>query len=331
MSEEEKTQKSKTIPSIIFVLSLVLLVTLFGWWWSDEPDQFPVTEFPNQQDQSLITGRTTTKTLLTVMETLLNKPGGYLSNDVLPPGILLDNIPNWEFGVLTQVRDLARVLRNDMSRSQSQSVDDKDLAKGEPQFHFDHQSWLFPSTEEEYRKGMIAVKRYLERLIQIDHPDAQFYARADNLSEWLALVEKRLGSLTQRLSASVGQVRVNIDLAGDASATQATSKPEELIVKTPWGKIDDVFYESRGAAWALIHFLKAIEVDFKEVLEKKNARVSLKQIIRELEATQETLWSPVVLNGSGFSLLANHSLVMASYMSTANAALIDLRALLKRG
>ena len=102
-------------------------------------------------------------------------------------------------------------------------------------------------------------------------------------------------------------------------------------MKTPGNEIDDVYYESRGAAFALIQFLKAAEVDFADVLEKKNATVSLRQMIRELEATQQTVWSPVILNGSGFGIWANHSLVMASYLSRANAALIDLRELLAQG
>ncbi|MCH2177123.1 MAG: DUF2333 family protein, partial [Lentisphaeria bacterium] len=67
------------------------------------------------------------------------------------------------------------------------------------------------------------------------------------------------------------------------------------------------------------------------VLEKKNARVSLAQIIRELEGTQASLYSPMVLNGTGFGFFANHSLVMASYISRANAATIDLRELLEKG
>lgn len=103
------------------------------------------------------------------------------------------------------------------------------------------------------------------------------------------------------------------------------------MTRTPWLEIDDVFYEARGGAWALLHLLRAVEVDFAEVLRNKNAEVSLRQIIRELEATQEPMWSPMVLNGSGFGPLANHSLVMASYISRANAALIDLRALLAQG
>jgi hypothetical protein len=77
--------------------------------------------------------------------------------------------------------------------------------------------------------------------------------------------------------------------------------------------------------------LKAVEHDFADILQKKNALVSLRQIIRELEATQQSVWSPVILNGSGFGILANHSLVMASYISRANAAIIDLRSLLSQG
>ena len=96
-------------------------------------------------------------------------------------------------------------------------------------------------------------------------------------------------------------------------------------------KIGDVFYESRGSAWALIHLLKAVEHDFTDILIKKNSLVSLRQIIRELESTQDALWSPVILNGRGFWFVANQSLVMASYISRANAAIIDLRILLSQG
>ena len=161
--------------------------------------------------------------------------------------------------------------------------------------------------------------------------NAQFYARADNLNEWLSLVEKRLGSLSQRLSAAQAQVRTNIDLAGDASAQQSTTADREIVAKVSWFKIDDNFYEARGTAWALIHFLRAAEQDFGPVLQDKNAIPSLQQIIRELEATQQPMFSFVVLNGSGLGLFANHSLVMSSYITRANAAIADLRTLLADG
>jgi hypothetical protein len=318
---------------VLAVLAILLLFTMF--WWDKTPDQFsPVVnakELAIERQQKVVTGYTSTATLITLVNSLLDKPGGYLSNDLMLPSIWMDNVPNWEFGVLVQIRDFSRALRNDLSRSQSQSLEDNDLTIAEPQFNFNSDSWILPSTEGEYRLGLKALESYLARLSDNKENNAQFYARADNLAAWLAIVEKRLGSLSQRLSASVGQVRINTDLAGDNTSQQSTPSPAELVTKTPWAEIDDIFYETRGSAWALIHLLKAAEHDFSDVLKDKNALLSLRQIIRELEATQVTVWSPMISNGSGFGFLANHSLVMASYISRANAAIIDLRSLLSRG
>lgn len=315
--------------------TVVFILFVLAQYWSFMPDNFNVQEKSLAQAKSLntapVTGFTTTHTLIEVSQTLLNKPGGYMSNDIMPPTVFLDNMPAFEFGALEMIRDLALVLKKDFSRSQSQSLENKYLKIAQPKFNYDHASWALPSTEDEYQKGIDALIEYRNSLADTNQNDAQFYARADNLTDWLNEVEKRLGSLSQRLSASVGQERVNTDLAGDTAAAQSTSAPSQLQVKTSWWQIDDVFYEARGASWALLHFLKAVEIDFAATLQKKNAQMSLKQIIRELEATQETVWSPMILNGSGFGMLANHSLVMANYISRANAAIIDLNKLLIQG
>ncbi len=323
----------KTVVAALLAYLLVALVV--GVYWSMMPGQFNITErartFSGANSADPVTGIPSTIALIGVAETLLDKPGGFIHNDLFPPGLWLDNMPNWEYGALIQVRDLSRAMRESYSRSQSQSREDPDLAEAEPSFNFKTNSWAIPASERQYRSGIRYLKAYLGRLADAGNPDAQFYARADNLAYWLATVETRLGSLSQRLSASVGQRRLNIDLAGDAEATQSTWAPSEQMIQTPWMEIDDVFFEARGTTWALIHFLRAAEIDFAEVLDKKNAGVSLQQIIRELEATQQTVFSPMILNGSGFGFVANHSLVMASYISRANAAIIDLRRLLSDG
>lgn len=329
--------------SVIAALVIVLLIIIvLAFYWSREPDLLSQEDYATSLNNTSyltlgtpasgdIIGSVTTASLLYTSSALLEKPGGYLSNDIFPPGVLLDNIPNWEFGVLVQVRDLSKALREAFSRSQSQSTEDEDLIIAEPKFNFDSESWILPSTESVYREGNEALNRYHTRLVDANQAQAQFYARADNLRFWLASVEKRLGSLSQRLSASVGQRRLNTDLAGDASAEQSTPAPTEVEIKTPRFQIDDVFYEARGTTWALIHYLKAVEHDFDEVLRRKNALVSVQQIIRELEATQTSVMSPIILNGSGFGVFANHSLVMASYISRAHSAIIDLRELLAQG
>ena len=309
---------------------VLLLLAALGIYWSNEPKPFRVHE-PSSSALPVVVGVTTTNTLIGVVDVLLNKPGGYLSNDLMPPSIWLDNLPSWEYGVLIQVRDLSKAMRESFSRSQSQSTEDYDLSLAEPRFNVDHARWAAPWPEIEYAAGRDHLTGYATRLTDREVFDAQFYARADNLRYWLGTVEKRLGSLSQRLSASVGQRRINTDLAGTAGARQSTDSPQEIIVKTSWWEIDNVFYEARGTSWALVHFLKAIEVDFQDVLAKKNALASVQQIIRELEMTQHSIYSPMIVNGRGFGLLANHSLVMASYISRANAAIIDLRELLSKG
>ncbi|QIB66001.1 DUF2333 family protein [Kineobactrum salinum] len=328
--------RHRWLMAVLLVLLVYLVLTiLLGMYWSIAPARFDVTaraaQYAEEDGAQVTTGSTMTAALIGVMETLLEKPGGYLQNDVFPPGLWLDNIPNWEYGALIQSRDLARALREVLSRSQSQSTEDKDLSLAEPRFNFTADSWILPAAESEYRDAIGYVRSYLRRLQDEDVRNAQFYARADNLRYWLATVDSRLGSLSQRLSASVGKRRLNTDLSGEGSARQSTRSGDEVAVQTPWSEIDDVFFEARGTAWALIHFLKAAEVDFADVLANKNARVSLRQIIRELEATQATIWSPMILNGSGMGVLANHSLVMASYISRANAAIVDLRDLLSQG
>lgn len=316
--------------AIFFILMWILSI-----FWSVEPDLFEPTELAQQQAQlnneKVVPGYTMTSTLIVVTESLLDKSGGYLSNDVLPPSVLMDDMPSWEFGVLEMTRDLALAMRKDLSRSQSQSIENSFLTKAQPLFNNNHLDWILPSAESRYQEGIDNLYLYRKSLSDISQGQGQFYARADNLRDWLKQVEKRLGSLSQRLSASVGQDRLDTSLAGDAQATQSTPTAKNLVDKTNWWKLDDTFYEARGASWALLHFLKAVEADFADVLEKKNAGISLQQIVRELEATQESIWSPVILNGSGFGLLANHSLVMANYISRANAALIELSELLNQG
>ncbi|GAB1264486.1 DUF2333 family protein [Aurantivibrio infirmus] len=321
---------------IYFLLFCFLFVVGVGMYWSSEPDPFDVRvvaeEYATENGHQVVIGTTTTATMIVTTRYLLDKPGGFLSNDVMPPGLWLDNMPSWEYGALIQIRDLSKAMRERFSRSQSQSIEDEDLALAENRFNVDNSAWLFPRPEAEYAEAAEYLENYLRRLGDADQTNAQFFSRADNLRYWLSNVETRLGSLSQRLSASVGQRRLNLDISsGSSGEISSISAPRDELVQTPWMDIDNVFYEARGSAWALAQFLRAVEVDFADVLEDKNALVSLQQIIRELEATQVTIWSPMILNGDGFGFLANHSLVLASYISRANAGIIDLRELLSQG
>lgn len=319
-----KTNAEKGLVWVIGALA-VLIVLIFlavSWYWSEEPDKFDVLEVAAKHGnvknpKELPLGYTYASALVQIGETLLKKPGGLLVNDVFPPGVLLDNIPSWEYGALTALRDATTALRNHFARAQTQSREDPDLARAEPFFYFDHKSWQLPSSESEYEKGIEALERYRVRLMK---RDANFYSRADNLRQYLEVLEKRLGDLSNRLSASAGDTR------------QVSGHDHRNVVsRTPWLVIDDVFFEARGYTWAAMHVLKAIEFDFRDILGNKTALVSLEQVIHELEDGQAPFLSPVILNGGGFGLFANYSLTLANYIARANAATIDLRSLLQQG
>jgi hypothetical protein len=137
----------------ILGLTAIFVVFALGEWWSREPQQFNVLEeaikqanpsamtkmnlIPKAEVQSMVENRpkeqsyeslsadlpvgyTYASTLSHIANTLLHKPGGYLTNDIMPPGVYLDNIPSWEFGALVMLRDAATALRNHFARDQSQ-------------------------------------------------------------------------------------------------------------------------------------------------------------------------------------------------------------------
>jgi hypothetical protein len=325
--------KEKGVSWTIAMLSIIFIVVFLAIaeYWGEEPDRFDVVataakEGKVKDAKQLPIGYTYATTVIRVAETLLTKPGGFLVNDMFPPGVFEDNMPSWEYGALTALRDSTSALRNHIARAQSQSKEDPDLALAEPFFYFDHTSWQLPSSESEYQKGIEAMRRYRARL---STRDGSFFARADNVRQYLEILEKRLGSLSNRLSASAGDTG---PVAADLVAQNANpADRRQTMPKTPWWNIDDIFFEARGYSWAAMHVLKAVEFDFREILGNKTALVSVQAIIRELEAAQAPYLSPIILNGGGFGIFANYSLTLANYIARANAATIDLRNLLQQG
>lgn len=318
--------------AMIAVIAVVML--LLGEWWSREPEQFNVQDEAIERmnvthTDEMPIGFVYANTLAHIADVILFKTGGYLTNDVAPPGLFCDNIQSWEYGALVMLRDATTALRNHFARDQSQSAEDPDLAIAEPYFYYEHNSWALPSTEAEYVKGIDALHNYMLRL---QNPTAtsraaQFHSRADNLWQYTEIVIKRLGGLSTRLAASTDK----FSGATHGNPSNAVDVNMPTIGKTPWMEIDNVFYEARGACWALLHILRAIKHDFSDILLDKRAMNTLDNMIQSLENALTPTLSPVVLNGDGFGLFANYSLAMANYIARANAAALDLRDVMNRG
>ena len=321
----------------VFSLIVVVILIILGAWWGSEPGQFNIQDEAVKRAEethstdNMPVGYVYTNTLAHIAETLLHKSGGYITNDVAPPGLFLDNISNWEYGALVMLRDATSALRNHFARDQSQSAEDPDLAIAEPYFYYENDSWALPSTEAEYQKGIDSLHKYMSRMQTYggNVKQAQFYSRADNLWQYTEVVIKRLGGLSTRLTANTSTANLGpglSDLEREAAEQQGTP-----ITKVTWLEIDDVFYEARGASWALLHILRAIKHDFKDILLDKRAMRTVDIMIKAMENALQPIMSPMILNGGGYSLFANYSLTMANYIARANAAALDLRDIMNRG
>ncbi|MDW5376627.1 DUF2333 family protein [Halomonas sp. HP20-15] len=288
----------KPLLALLVVYLLVCLV--LGIWWSQRPEPFDVAQATTQRlgapaDAALPRGARLTASMLTSLETLLDKPGGWLRNDMLLPGVWLDNVPSWEYGVLTQLRLLGKSLP-----AMSPAGEDA-LQSANKALQSDSEDWLYPAAEKRYNQAQGALASYLAGIAR--GADG-FTANGDGLASWLDAVSRRFSGLTQQLLASVDDPEALRELGVDDAA---------LPEATPWFRIDNVFFEARGDSWGLLQLLKAARLDYADVLGKANGNATLERLIAELELAQRRVWSPVILNGSGFGIFANHSLVLANH------------------
>nr|WP_299242759.1 DUF2333 family protein [uncultured Halomonas sp.] len=288
---------------VLLVLYLVICLGL-GIWWSQRPNDFDVTQAVLEQREQPAEpgarGTVMTATLTTTIETLLEKPGGYIRNDKLPPGVWLDNMPSWEYGVLSQARLLTEMLPAFGAGDTSLLNDAAEALDS------DSRDWLFPGAEKQYRRALATLHGYLLSFNNLGM--SGFADNGDALAQWLRETGKRLDELTRRLSASVDDPEALRELGVDE---------RELPDATPWLQIDNTFFVARGETWALLHYLQAIERDYADVIAKAGSEEILGRLIAELKLAQRRVWSPVILNGTGFGMFANHSLLLANYIQTA--------------
>lgn len=303
---------------------VMFALVVLGLWWSEPPATYPVSALTDEQARQFdlarasdLPGLAVTTTLAETTSVLLNKPGGFLLNDRLPPGVWLDNMPNWELGVLWHIRDTLHVLRQDISRADAQAAENSDLVMAEPQLNFTSSRWLMPAPENEYRKGLAGLERYMASLAA---GDAEFYVRLDDLDTLLQQADERLERLTEGLLSSASRRLSTLDRA---PLVQLSVNAEQAS-PTPRLEVDDVFYQARGYSWALLHTLQGVALDYGDKL-PPDAQSMLDGAVRELAAVQRPIWSPMILNSDGFGLLTNHSMVAAGHMGRAHQQLSELQ------
>ncbi|WP_181318357.1 DUF2333 family protein [Photobacterium kishitanii] len=279
-----------------------------------------------------VPGVATTSTLANILDVMIDKKnGGFQSSGILAKLGLQDNITSWETGVRYMAIDFSQALQLNFSKQNSNQDDDPVLRKTVGLLTFPATSYWFPSSESQYAKTLDGVRDFESRLLDSDDSNAQFVARVGTLTPWLGMVSKRLDGYNQKLLMSQDYYRVNTNLAGDREGGESKTSPDFSLDRTPWVEVDNVFFEARGACWALIQEFEAIASDFNRTLKDKNNLPMVEQIIADLKKTQEEPAFFMVLNGGGYGFTSNYSLTLASYIGSASRNLHSLIKSLNNG
>ncbi|UKA04889.1 DUF2333 family protein [Photobacterium damselae] len=294
------------------------------------PHAQPLDKFLVEGGDGIIGAATTSALIHSINVLVEEKNGGYQSSGILSKIGLQDDVVSWEHGVRYADMDFAQALQMFFSKQNVNANGDPVLKETVGYLSYQPDSYFLPSSASQYKKTMKGVMDYQKRLLDKNEFNAQFVARAGTLTPWLKMVVARLEGYNSSLMMAVGSVDVGTDTAGERGGKDSKAdgwKQGVAIKKTPWLEIDNVFWESYGYCEALIEQLEAIEVDFAETLKDKNNLPTLKQVIVDLKATQKSVDSFMVLNGSSresYGFAANYSLVMASSVGSASRNVTSL-------
>lgn len=247
----------------------------------------------------------------------------WLPNDLFWPTALLDNMPNFQVGVLEVIRYNKRVMRDNLSRMRTTDNLDPYVEGAFTALSNDPYKWWFPSAESKWKKARESLEMFYRNLRA---GDAQFFARADNLAELLGQYASLMGGVNTRLINAPGDKKMTLAL----EETKGTSEiPKMVDIDIPWHRIDDNFYYAQGVAYALRETFKAIRIDFIDILIDKNSIQLADKIIEDLERCD---FEPfIVFNGDPDSVFANHSLNLSGVFNDARQKITSLVTALKEG
>ena len=207
---------------------------------------------------------------------------GWRANDPwFKPSIVLDNMPNYQQGVIAALARFSFELTDQLGRTRGSSQADPDLqeAAGLLQYAGDKWIWdpsvsLMPTatSEQQYRKAAKSLRSYNNRLAS---GTAVFERRPDNFLATLDRIALDIGSSSAVIDAHVSEQ------SGFLFHRNA----------------DDVFYNVKGQIYGYYMILKALGDDFQEVIADRDLAKPYAEMLRSFELAA-SLDPTIVINGS---------------------------------
>lgn len=233
------------------------------------------------------------------LEQEMNSPFGWSVNDlIISPTRWLDNRANRQRGTIFATRMLTNFFATNLAKYGKVDAENENLKKArETYFAFTSDSWWFPSSEKQYKKGIELLKQYEADLIGED-ANAIFNLRTDDMYNMLAFI----------------------------ISNQFLDQPLGLLVQSndevAYSELDDRIYYTQGVILVLRDALRTFVHLYPEVKEKggeENIRIAFR------EMDQICTFDPlIVLRGDRDSIMADHRGKMAKYLISVRERINDL-------
>lgn len=298
-----RSRTLRFLPRIVLAVVVLLLVYyLGGAWWIHKIDDDPAFTPP----QPSAGGSYAVDMAAALIHREVDVNGWPANDPFFMPGSILDNMPNYQTGMIYALSRFAIELSDQLGRSRGSSSIDPDLDRAAGLLKYPGNIWIFDlsrslaptaSSESQYRQARQALLNYNRRLAA---KEATYDARADNLIDAL-----------ERFNSDLGSMSGTID--------------EHLSQNSGWllnFQVDDIFYQTKGRLYGYFMVLKALGQDFQPVLDERNLGSVWNQMLVSAEqaATQQP-W--IVLNGSPSSQF------IPSHLATQGFLLLRLRTQLR--
>lgn len=228
------------------------------------------------------------------------------------PSYPLDNMPNFQQGIIGSLSRFAIEMTDHIGRVRGSSQQDSDLDTAAGLLKYRGDVWVFnfstslmptATSEAQYRAAATALERYNERL---GAGQAVFERRADNLEITLGRIAADLGSLSSALDSA------NDDLGSYSFLA------------------DDVFYQTKGRLYGYWKLLQALRLDYNTVIAERSLQAVWAQMEESMKegATMDPL---IILNGSSDSIIIpSHLAAQGFYLLRARTRLLEIADVLRK-
>lgn len=296
------------------ILVFLLLALLLGWGGA----MFVTHTIDDNPDFAVAPANKGESAAVAIAAALIDREVNrhpWVANDpFFLPGACLDNMPNFQQGVIYALGRFSVLLGDQLGRARGSSQIDPDLDAAAGLLKYPGNVWIFnmkasllptASSQAQYRAARKALLGYNERLA---HGKAVFDPRADNLVAVLDSIAGDLGSQSASIEDYLAQGHFWL-ISWDA---------------------DTVFYATKGRVYAYYLLLRELEKDYAQVIRERDLTNVWANMLRSLREAA-TLQPLVIVNGAPDSqFLPSHLASQGFYLLRARTNLREITGILSK-